>query len=159
MAKPFAMTDLARSLEQFLPKTDRQPALETAVTLPAELATPGSDFDISCLLELEDPEYIRHIFNLFTEKMPPYLQELKSFLATGHWEEFLEKTHKVKGSLSSVQIREVYELILDMEEKVQARQSLAGLEPVLDQCLSVYNHVIPAINLEVEKQLARLEAN
>jgi PAS domain S-box-containing protein len=160
MAKPLAMAELARALEQFLtpPKhwsdTTREPAAQTAPP-----SVPRADFDISRLMELEDPDYIRHIFKLFTEKIPPYLLELKSFLSTGGQEEFLEKTHKIKGSFSSIEIREIYQLVLTMENKVQAQQHLDQVELLVDKCLALYNELIPAIKQEVEKQLAILDAH
>ncbi|ALI98009.1 PAS domain S-box protein [Rufibacter tibetensis] len=164
MAKPFAMADLARTLEQFVSKEEQisEPATEPIITTDTPFlshAQQGAEFDISRLMELEDPEYIRHIFTLFTDKVPTYLQELKNNSLNGNWEDFLEKTHKIRGSLSSVQIDEIYGLILSIEEKVREEKTLSGLEHQLDKCLSIYNQLIPSIYQEVEKQLVPLEAD
>jgi HPt (histidine-containing phosphotransfer) domain-containing protein len=165
MAKPFDMTDLARALEQFLSnphhQTENQYRVESngPVLLVSPAAVSLSGFDISRLLELEDPEYIRMVFDLFVEKMPSYLQELKTILPSGNWKEFLEKAHKAKGSLASVHIEEMYLLIVEMEKKVQEQQNLVDVEPLLDRCLSLYPRLIPAIHQEVENQLITIIAN
>lgn len=173
MAKPFDMVDLARALEQFLSNPQHQtkthyqvesngPVLSVnpvTVLSGSPAAVLISGFDISRLLELEDPEYIKMVFDLFAEKMPSYLQELKSILPFGNSKEFLEKAHKTKGSLASVHIEEIYQLVVDMEKKVQEQQNLIGIEPLLDRCLSLYDQLIPAIQQEVEKQLTNILAN
>ncbi|WP_207435794.1 PAS domain S-box protein [Sabulibacter ruber] len=162
MAKPFAIADLARALEQFVPIPEQshvhQPEEPTPLA-PTQQEPASRDFDISRLMELEDPEFIRQIFGLFLEKLPPYFQELKQSQATDNWQEFLEKAHKIKGSFSSVQIPEIFRLILAMEEKVRTQSSLAGVEPLLERCLALYDSLIPAISREVEKQLNALEAS
>ncbi|RDC65098.1 PAS domain S-box protein [Adhaeribacter pallidiroseus] len=173
MAKPFDMVDLARALEQFLSISQQQtpkhyqvetngPAIavsSTTVISPSTATVMVSGFDISRLLELEDPEYIRMVFDLFVEKMPSYLQELKSILPSGNCKDFLEKAHKAKGSLASVYMEEMYELIVEMEKKVHGQQNMDGIEPLLDRCLSLYPKLLPAIQQEVEKQLITILAN
>jgi HPt (histidine-containing phosphotransfer) domain-containing protein len=155
------LADLARTLEQFLTSPEHQP--ETAPAAPlAETAfkpVPVADFDISHLLELEDPEFIRQIFDIFTEKIPSFFQELKSCLPDGNWVGFLEKAHKIRGSFSFIQIPQIYQLLLAMEAKVQAQKNLAEVEPLLENCLSLYTGLIPAIHQEMDKQLIALETN
>lgn len=159
MAKPFAMTDLARSLDLFL--TDHAlpiaaPSTPTATAAPLRNKS-AKDFDITRLLEVEDPDFIREIFALFLEKVPPYLQELKESFNSGDCPDFLEKAHKLKGSFSSVHIEEIYHLIEKMEEKVKTETSLAPVEEDLTKCLTLYESLVPALTQEVEKQLLILE--
>ncbi|MFC6997797.1 PAS domain S-box protein [Rufibacter roseus] len=160
MAKPFAMSDLAHALEKFI-SFDEQTSKSIAKTpsfVTSYTGTSDSPFDISQLMELEDPDFIRQIFNLFLEKVPPYLQELKQSFGAGNCKDFLEKAHKLKGSLSSVRIDGMFQLLLSMEEKVMQEDSLKSVEDSLNKCLSLYYSLIPEITLEVDKQLIALEA-
>ncbi|GGK66780.1 PAS domain S-box protein [Rufibacter glacialis] len=159
MAKPFAMADLARALEQFVPLPEQAVAPCPGTTQPEEpAAAPAlpaeAGFDISRLLELEDGPYVQHILEVFASKMPTYLQELKSLYPAGSWEDFLEKTHKIKGSLAFIQITEVNKLIVAMEEQVEARKSLTGLGESLEKCVTAYHQTIPAVQAEVTRKLA-----
>lgn len=147
--KAVAMADLDGVLRQFI----RQPETEHESSINA------SDFDISRLLELKDPEFIRQIFAMFTEKILPYLKDLQDFLPTNNRKEFLEKTHKVKGSLSIIQIPEIYRKIVRMEDMVQQNEDLVEVAPLLQQSIKLYEKLIPAINQEVEKQLITTEIN
>jgi CheY-like chemotaxis protein/HPt (histidine-containing phosphotransfer) domain-containing protein len=161
MAKPFAMADLARALEQFLPNPDHQPETAPGTAVAEAPAPPPEEtaFDISQLLEMGDPESIRQILDIFSEKMPLYFQELQSCLTAGDWKKFLEKAHKIKGSLSFIQIQEIYQLVLTMEAQVHDPESLAAVAPMLERCLILYNRHMPAVHGEVDKQLIAMETN
>ncbi|HEY4651949.1 MAG TPA: PAS domain S-box protein [Pontibacter sp.] len=157
MAKPFSMPDLARALEQFVsvttPEAGAIPVAQKAVAAPQE-----NQFDITRLLELGDPTFIRKVHQLFTENIPVYLQELRDFSATDNRADFLEKTHKLKGSISAIQINEMYQLLLQMEAEAEEQEHLSAFLPLLDKCSALYTSLMPAITREVEASLSELEA-
>ncbi|MCC9168409.1 PAS domain S-box protein [Pontibacter harenae] len=159
MAKPFSMTDLARTLEQFLSDSTEHQFVDLPTTsIPVKEERLALAFDISHLLELEDTEAIQQVFNLFKGKMPSYLSELSTLTTSGNWEEFLEKTHKIKGSLSSVGIPEIYQMLLLMEETVQADHDLKAVADQVNLCQNLYTEIFPAIEQEINEQLSILEA-
>ncbi len=158
MAKPFSISDLARTLERFIPSTANNTGTETAI-LPEQNNTTTKAFDTSRLLELKNRTYIKRILDLFTENMPVYLQELTILAEENKKTEFLEKAHKTKGSFSAIQIEEIYQLILDMEEQAAEQENLSVFVPHLLKCRTLYASLEPAIITEVEESLTLLEDN
>ncbi|MBB6612637.1 CHASE3 domain-containing protein [Pontibacter sp. Tf4] len=158
MAKPFSINDLAKTLERFIseqtePATIATP-VETIAGSPAE-----KPYSIASLLQLKNPDFIKKILALFTSNLPEYLQELKDLASANHKTEFLEKAHKIKGSLSAIQINELYQLILLMEEEAPEQENLAVFEPQIDRCLALCTALMPAITTEVEAHLSLTETD
>ncbi|MBJ6119623.1 CHASE3 domain-containing protein [Pontibacter sp. BT310] len=158
MAKPFSINDLAKTLERFIAVSADSPTIATPAT-PTTSNPAEKPYSISNLTELKNPDYIKRILALFTNNVPLYLQELKDLANSNNRIEFLEKAHKIKGSLSAIQIKELYQLILLMEEEAPNQANLNVFEPQIDKSLALCAALMPAITSDVEAYLSLSEAN
>ncbi|MER2999489.1 PAS domain S-box protein [Pontibacter populi] len=158
MAKPFSITDLARTLERFIPLGEQTKVAAPALSTSAIVGT-SKAFDVSRLLELKNTTYVKRILTLFTENLPVYLQEMTALAAANNKDAFLEKAHKTKGSFSAIHIEDIYQLIVDMEEHALGQENLDVFVPQLTKCSALYETLKPAIISEVEASLPHLETN
>ncbi|NEM98420.1 ATP-binding protein [Pontibacter burrus] len=158
MAKPFSINDLAKTLERFV-SIQAEPATiaSTVETIASNAAE--KPYSITNLLQLKNTDFIKRILALFTSNLPEYLNELKALASVNNKVEFLEKAHKIKGSLSAIQINELYQLILLMEEEAPEQEHLHVFEPQIEKCLALYRALMPAITTEVEAYLSLTETD
>ena len=152
MVKPFKQTDLNQCLQKYLQNKlsdscQEIPLFTTTVTTTTE----PSKYNISNLMELEDEESIRHVFKLFRNKIPEQLVELKEVVEKKNRKEFLEKTHKFKGSLSIIQVPEIYKLIGSAEEIANDNGNLQNTLPMFEKAFDIYKELVPEITKDIEQ--------
>lgn len=157
MSKPFNPADLEKCLNKYLQgqqlnsfdkvEENKNPVSDTHVNLQEK------SYNITSLLELNEEESIRHVLQLFINKVPQSIEELKAIVLTKNRQEFLEKTHKMKGSLSIIQIPGIYNLMMTAEEIAHEEQDLLSTLPIFDKALSIYSSLISRISEEVEERI------
>lgn len=149
VAKPFATEELRRCLERFLLQrevevADRQPVMDAVAVHPV--------FDISVLLQLNDPKVIREIYNVFETMVPSSLEELKQLAIKEDWKAVFELAHKLKSSLSIIQVKDLHAKMAAIESHARAQKQLSEILPMINESIAAYYHVAPMIKMEIEKE-------
>jgi len=149
VAKPFAPEELRRCLEKFLLNrqeevTDHRAAMTQAAGHPV--------FDISVLLQLNDHKVIKEIYKVFETMVPSGLEEMKQLAIKEDWQAVFELAHKLKSSLSIIQVKDLFSKMATIESNARTRKKLSDILPMINESIAAYYHVAPMIKMEIEKE-------
>lgn len=148
VAKPFAPEELRRCLEIYLlHRENRQAAQKT----PSATAQPM--FDISVLLQLNDPNTIREIHRVFEDTVPAGLEELKQLAIKEDWKTVFQTAHKLKSSLGIIQVKDLLVKMATIEANARQQKQVKDILPIINESIAAYYHVAPMIKMEIEKEV------
>lgn len=154
MSKPFNPAHLDVCLQKFLGNGRLEVINKMEPACVSSLADAFQrNYNIRNLIDLKDKESIERILQLFIDKVPEDIADLKGSIQQNDQHEFLEKTHRLKGSFSIIQVPEIYNMLVVAEELAKNNKELGRAIPIFDKALSVYSAVIPNICKEVEDHL------
>lgn len=148
VTKPFTPQDLRNCLHRYL--SGLNILKEQSVT---KEITQEQLYDLSMLFQLEDPENIKVVYDLFEETVFPALELLKQYTLKENWKEVYEQAHKLKSSLSIIQIAEVRNNMSNIEEKSKKDKNVEQVLKIISQSKEKLLHMMPMIKLEIEKKL------
>lgn len=154
MSKPINHTHLDLCLQKFLQETSSELmeiTEEISAVNPQKVTEEA--YDISNLLELGDEESIRSVLGIFSKKFPQHLNELIDFVHLKDKEGYLEKSHKLRGSLTTVQIPAIYELTGTAKSIVADNGNWESVLEILDKVSNTYTSLSSRISAEVEQQI------
>lgn len=150
VAKPFAPEELRRCLERFLL---HRIGVEMAYQPVTPIATDQPVFDISVLLQLSDHKAIKEIYGVFETMVPSGLEELKQLAIKEDWNAVFELAHKLKSSLSIIQVKDLHAKMATIEENARTGKRLSEILPTINESIAAYYHVAPMIKMEIEKEV------
>jgi CheY-like chemotaxis protein len=154
MSKPFNHAHLDLCLQKYLhgDSRDLTELSEKAHTANSpEVLDKG--YDLSNLFELGDAESIRSVLGIFLKRFPQHIDELRAIVLMEDKEGFLEKSHKFRGSLTTIQIPVIYELATSAEILVNGYDSWENVLKILDKITTIYTTLTTEISTEVEQQI------
>jgi CheY-like chemotaxis protein len=154
MSKPFNPVHLDLCLQKYL-QTEQQ-NIEKESESPfanSPFQSTHNNYSISNLLEIQVKESIRHILQLFITKIPQHIEDCKAAALKNNPEEFLEKTHKFKGSLSTIQVPTIYNLLVTAEGIIRDKKDPESTVSIFDEALAIYTNLVPEISKEVEQHI------
>ncbi|HEX8460226.1 MAG TPA: PAS domain S-box protein, partial [Segetibacter sp.] len=154
MVKPFKQADLNDCLQKYL-QSNAADAYEESNDITIETAAENTSlkYNICNLMQLEDKVSIKNVFHLFKNKIPQQLAELKEIILSENRQEFLEKTHKLKGSLSIIQMPEMYNLVISAEYIANSNGNLANTLSIFEKAFEIYTQLVPEITRDIEQQM------
>ncbi|WEK37057.1 MAG: PAS domain S-box protein [Candidatus Pseudobacter hemicellulosilyticus] len=112
------------------------------------------DFDLTDLLQLQDPESIRIVYDMFEATLPPGLQELKERAINKDWNAVYEQAHKLKGSLGIIQVKELLGNMATIESHAKQKTNLGEILPMIEESISTFHEVLPQIRVAIEEETA-----
>jgi CheY-like chemotaxis protein/HPt (histidine-containing phosphotransfer) domain-containing protein len=155
LAKPFNHLQLQACLVKYFENNIGKDIGKEKSKNPLNGST-SNTYNITHLLELEEEESIRHVLQLFIQKIPVHLQELRNAACEMNAEEFLERAHKFRGSLSIIQVPAISDLAVSAEGIVRLNKDWNSILPLLDKALVIHTNITPEIASEVERQIAEI---
>lgn len=151
VAKPFTSDSLCNEIVRVIKRPTVYPKKQQINLL---LSDGSVNVDLSFLNNLagSDLSYIKTMIHLFIENTPNSLILIKESFAEGRMEHFQKNLHNLKSSLSVVKVKEMYDIVLQLEE--QSKQVTD--EKVISGLLNKLNYqFLKAENL-LQKQLQDL---
>ena len=114
------------------------------------------DFNISHLMELGDEESIRYVLELIIKLIPQYISDLSNAVSREDKADFLAKSHKLRGSISTIHIPAIVKFIAAADGIAKTNTNWESLLPILDRIMAIYESVFPKISEEVERQIEKI---
>lgn len=150
VAKPFAPEELRRCLEKFLlHRNEAAPAYQPVVAYSMDQPV----FDISILLQLNDYKVIKEIYKVFETMVPSGLEEMKQLAIKEDWKAVYALAHKLKSSLSIIQVKDLFSKMATIEANARSQSQLQEILPMINESIAAYYHVAPMIKMEIEKDV------
>lgn len=78
-------------------------------------------FDLSLLNEMDDPEYLSEIVNIFLDKTPVEISHLQHALEKLQFESVYQIAHKLKSSVGLLKANALYDVLLKIEESAKVK--------------------------------------
>ena len=113
------------------------------------------DFNISHLMELGDEESIRYVLELIIKLIPQYISDLRDAVSREDKADFLAKSHKLRGSISTIQVPAIL-MLIGAADGIARAANWKSLRPILDKMMAIYLSLYPKISEEVEKQIEQI---
>ena len=113
------------------------------------------EFNISHLMELGDEESIRYVLQLIINLIPQYIGDLRDAVSRENKEDFLAKSHKLRGSISTIQVPAIL-MLIGAADGIAKAANWKSLRPILDKMMAIYLSLYPKISEEVEKQIEQI---
>ena len=85
--------------------------------------------------------------------VPSGLEELKQLAIKEDWNAVFELAHKLKSSLSIIQVKDLHAKMTTIEEYARAGKRLSDILPMINESIAAYYHVAPMIKMEIEKEV------
>jgi PAS domain S-box-containing protein len=157
--KPFDFQDLNRRLIRILGDKPVEQIPGTA-TIPAqEVFVPDEPlFDLSLILELEDPEAILDVISTFFENSPADMKALRTAFDNNQAEEVARLAHKIKGAVSILQSTRLVSLLKKIELTARESGSLTGLHDDIITAETWFGQLKNALEKERDRQKGELNA-
>ncbi len=153
ITKPLAQDELQRCLDKFLLHREQENmGLNDQIPGPDQEEHP--DFDLSDLLQLQDPESIRIVYDMFEATLPPGLEELKDLAIKKDWEAVYIRAHKLKSSLGIIQVRQLLSKMATIENNARSRKKLKEILPLINEAIETFHEVLPMIRTAIDKNIA-----
>lgn len=142
LSKPFAPEDLFLRLKYLLLNEHH---------LRNQKPRPASSRDLYSLASLRqsnDEEQISEILEMFVNKTPALLKEIKEAIKEGNGDVVIKKTAKLKGSLGSLQMQSMMRIVDEMELSVRL-EDIHKLSISIEMLHKEYDIVAPLIKKEL----------
>jgi CheY-like chemotaxis protein len=150
VTKPFVPAELFRHLRRFLLKKGGSPSVENDFPEPTGL------YNLSYLYEMEDTEYFCEVLQLFLTSTPVLLEEIKTEAIYENWESVYQKAHKLKSSVSLLQMNELLELVSRVEQQAKERRELEYIPNEVSVLLDKFSVIQPLIEAELNEGKEKL---
>jgi signal transduction histidine kinase/CheY-like chemotaxis protein/HPt (histidine-containing phosphotransfer) domain-containing protein len=155
LSKPFYMNDLQNILGRWLAGRIVPQAAATAAA-PAEEAQAKSLLDqkrldmIRAMQRPESPSVLDRIITMYNESSPEMVRAMHEAVKKGDAEALREAAHSLKTSSANLGATELASLCKELED-LGARTKIEAAGALLDRLDDVYQEVISALALEMEK--------
>lgn len=144
LKKPFTQEDILQCLRYFLLNEH-----QLINQKPFDISTRDL-YSLQFLKQTNDDEQIVEILEMFIEKTPELLKEIKEALKISNYTSVIPMTAKLKGSLGSLQMQSMIRIVDEIELFVRTEDT-SQLPFVLDQLNKEYELIYPLIKMELEK--------
>jgi HPt (histidine-containing phosphotransfer) domain-containing protein len=105
------------------------------------------------LLQLNDYKVIKEIYKVFETMVPSGLEEMKQLAIKEDWQAVYELAHKLKSSLSIIQVKDLFSKMAIIESNARSHKQLSDILPLINESIAAYYHVAPMIKMEIEKDM------
>jgi two-component system, sensor histidine kinase and response regulator len=117
----------------------------------ASLTDEESNFDLSILEEMDDPEYTAEIITLFIKDTPRQLKEIREALAAGVSETISKAAHKLKSSAGVLQANKLIKLLADIETMSKTGKTGEELSGLLKNAEQEYTSLEQKLKKHLKK--------
>lgn len=156
MNKPFVPAELFRELRKFLLKKEEDFSEKTNLEV---FCLTKNLYSLNSLLELDDPECLCEVLQLFLDSTPVIMGEIKQGISEENWEEVYKKSHKLKSSIGILQMKKVMSHIAKVESDAKERKNLEDIAETFEKAEALLAEVTPMVETELQKALAILVKN
>lgn len=111
---------------------------------------PSPYYNLSELKSLvfDDMDFLKQIVDVFINQMPVDCAELKNATIHQQWKEVSLKAHKIKSSVKTIGIHDIYDDILQIESNSQAGVKLDAIPQQVDDFIAKVNLIISDLKQE-----------
>ncbi|MCU0321364.1 MAG: response regulator [Chitinophagaceae bacterium] len=136
VAKPFTVESLNAEIIRVL----QAPTTVEEVNKHLKLGDSELHIDLNFLQQLAagDNQYMKAMIKLFVENTPITLDSLYRAIARNDWHQVFKLAHFLKSSLSVIKIKEMYNLILLIEQMATNEKNAALANNIIDQLATLY---------------------
>ena len=110
-------------------------------------------YDLSFLLEFDDPNYLVEILDLFLSTTPPILSSIELNVENQNWDEVYRDAHTLRGSFGMLQMQKIVAIVADIEERAKQKSELEIVPQKIKELLAGFTQV--RVLIEKELSLAR----
>jgi PAS domain S-box-containing protein len=151
VTKPFVPAELFRHLRRLLLKKGGSSVVENDFSEPTGL------YNLSYLYEMEDTEYFCEVLQLFLTTTPVLLEEIKTEAMYENWDSVYQKAHKLKSSVSILQMSDLLELVSRVEQQAKERKELENIPKEVSALLDKFSVIQPLIEAELSEGKEKLK--
>ncbi|HEX2536411.1 MAG TPA: response regulator [Chitinophagaceae bacterium] len=146
ISKPFQAEELLRHLRYFL-LADH----EFSHTPQAARAIHAPVYSLDYLEGANDPQYLCEVLELFIVTTPGLLDEIESLVRSASYNPAIEKTAKLKGSFTSLNMRELLPLVNEMDAHVRKGSKPEVILELLERLQVKCEGVYPILSEDLKK--------
>lgn len=112
-------------------------------------------FDLRNLMQLEEPDTIRMVFQMFETSVPGGLEDLKQQAMSENWQAVFAQAHKLKSGFGIIQITDLLEKLTIIEFNAKERKGLQDILPMISHVIQTFHQVLPIIKTQLEKETSK----
>jgi HPt (histidine-containing phosphotransfer) domain-containing protein len=110
-------------------------------------------YDLSYLLEFDDPNYLIELLDVFLTTTPPILSSLELNVEKQDWDEVYRDAHTLRGSLGMLQMQAMVVIVTDIEQLAKHKSNLDVVPQKVKKLLAYFTQI--CVSIEKELLLAK----
>lgn len=120
--------------------------------MPMKISTDRDiHFDLSLLKEIDGDDYVKEVVDLFLEKTPPLLEEMRIAVDKAEWEGIFQKAHKLRSSAGLLQMSLLLRSLEAIETAAKSKTNPDVIRQLFQTIQSEYNTASALLKEEIDR--------